>query len=134
MQIATLNEYYSKEQFPSIAVISPYQEQIRLLREQLKGYAEIAALGDRVAVNTIDSFQGQERDIVYISMARSNPRGEIGFLADVRRMNVAMTRAKQKLVIVGDSSTLGQAVFYKDFIAYAESVNGYHSAWEFMND
>jgi len=133
-QITTLNDYYSIEQFPSIAVISPYQEQIRLLREQLKGYAEIAALGDRVAVNTIDSFQGQERDIVYISMARSNPRGEIGFLADVRRMNVAMTRAKQKLVIVGDSSTLGQAAFYKDFIAYAESVNGYHSAWEFMND
>lgn len=133
-QIATLDEYYSKEQFPSIAVISPYQEQIRLLREQLKGYPEIAALGDRVAVNTIDSFQGQERDMVYISMARSNPRGEIGFLADVRRMNVAMTRAKQKLVIVGDSSTLGQANFYKDFIAYAESVNGYHSAWEFMND
>ncbi len=117
--------------FPSIAIISPYKEQIRLLQEQLLNHPDLAKFQSHIAVNTIDSFQGQERDVVYLSMTRSNTDGEIGFLADTRRMNVAMTRARKKLVVIGDSATLGSFPFYGDFIAYAEQVGGYQSAWDF---
>ena len=78
------------------------------------------------------SFQGQERDVVYISMTRSNADNTIGFLSEVRRMNVAMTRARKKLVVIGDSATLSGFPFYADFIAYAQDHNAYQSAWEFM--
>ena len=87
-----------------------------------------------LSVNTIDSFQGQERDMVLISMTRSNNEGIIGFLADVRRMNVAITRAKKKLVIVNDSSTIARLPFYADMIKYAESIGGYQSAWEYIDN
>lgn len=118
--------------FPSVAVISPYKQQIHLLKEQLAHNPDLQKFGDRISVNTIDSFQGQERDIVYISMTRSNSAGDIGFLSDIRRMNVAMTRARKKLVVIGDSATLGQLPFYADFISYAESLEAYQSAWEFI--
>ncbi|WP_370362839.1 AAA domain-containing protein [Mucilaginibacter flavidus] len=118
--------------FPTIAVISPYKEQIRVLQELLLSSEVLQAHADKISVNTIDSFQGQERDVVYISMTRSNTSGDIGFLADIRRMNVAITRAKKKLVIIGDSSTLGNFPFYADLIKYAEGAGGYKSAWEFM--
>ncbi len=123
---------YTPENFPSIAVISPYKQQLIILNEQLRHTPELHPYRHKIAVNTIDSFQGQERDIVYISMTRSNDQGEIGFLSDVRRMNVAMTRARKKLVIVGDSATLAGLPFYADFITYAESHNAYQSAWEWM--
>ncbi|MNL79346.1 hypothetical protein D3C87_2059290 [compost metagenome] len=71
--------------------------------------------------------------MVYISLTRSNADGTIGFLADTRRMNVAMTRARKKLVVIGDSATLSKSKFYADFIAYAENLNAYHSAWEYMD-
>jgi ATP-dependent RNA/DNA helicase IGHMBP2 len=119
-------------ELPSIAVISPYKQQIQQLKSQLNHFPDLLKYGDKISVNTIDSFQGQERDIVYISMTRSNTASEIGFLADVRRMNVAMTRARKKLVIIGDSATLAQLPFYADFIAYAEKLDAYHSAWEFV--
>ena len=112
----------------SIAVISPYREQIRLLKELFNHN------DPQLSVNTIDSFQGQERDMVVISMTRSNNEGAIGFLTDIRRMNVAMTRAKKKLVIIGDSSTIGRFPFYADMIKYAEEVGGYKSAWEFIGN
>lgn len=128
-----LIQHYGVESFPNIAVISPYKEQIRILKEQLLNYPELAVYGNKISVNTIDSFQGQERDVVYISMTRSNNEGDIGFLADIRRMNVAMTRARKKLVVIGDSATLGQLPFYADFIAYAERLGGYQSAWEYMD-
>jgi ATP-dependent RNA/DNA helicase IGHMBP2 len=124
---------YTFETFPTVAVISPYKEQIRILKELLLSSDILQPYADKISVNTIDSFQGQERDVVYISMVRSNTTGEIGFLSDIRRMNVAMTRARKKLVVIGDSSTLGNFPFYADFIAYAEGVNGYVSAWEYMN-
>jgi ATP-dependent RNA/DNA helicase IGHMBP2 len=110
----------------SVAVISPYREQIRILKDILPKDS------DNISVNTIDSFQGQERDMVIISMTRSNTDNEIGFLSDIRRMNVAMTRAKKKLVIIGDSSTLAGLPFYANLISYAESINGYQSAWEYL--
>lgn len=129
--VATLGEHYTIEAFPTIAVISPYKQQILLMKELLLNSAALQQYGERISVNTIDSFQGQERDLVYISMTRSNNEGIIGFLSDIRRMNVAMTRARKKLVVIGDSATLSRLPFYADFIDYAEENNAYQSAWEF---
>lgn len=127
-----LNAQGSSTAFPSVAIISPYKEQIKVLKELLLHSEELEPYTANISVNTIDSFQGQERDIVYISMTRSNAEGNIGFLADIRRMNVAMTRARKKLVVIGDSATLSRLAFYGDFIAYAEAKNGYQSAWEYL--
>ena len=85
-----------------------------------------------MTIQTIDGFQGQERDVMYISLVRSNTKSEIGFLTDYRRMNVAMTRARMKLVVVGDSGTIGNDKFYKAFLEYVEAEGTYRSAWEFM--
>lgn len=132
MLVDELQAYYNIENFPTIAVISPYRQQVHELKELLEHAPELMKYENKIAVNTIDSFQGQERDIVYISMTRSNIDGTIGFLSDIRRMNVAMTRARKKLVVIGDSSTLSQLPFYSGFISYAESIDAYKSAWEFM--
>ncbi|PWS29130.1 IGHMBP2 family helicase [Pedobacter yonginense] len=118
--------------FPTFAIISPYKQQIQILQRLVKEEEKLFPYQAYISVNTIDSFQGQERDVVYISLTRSNPEGSIGFLADTRRMNVAMTRAKKKLVVVGDGSTLSKSAFYANFIQYAENLGGYHSAWEFV--
>jgi superfamily I DNA and/or RNA helicase len=128
--VTELGGHYTLEKFPTIAVISPYKEQLYVLKEQLQHNPTLQPYAHKIAVNTIDSFQGQERDIVYISMTRSNTDGIIGFLSDTRRMNVAMTRARKKLVVIGDSATLSRHPFYANFIAYAEQHNAYKSAWE----
>jgi len=128
-----LNNYYEPANFPTIAIISPYKRQVDLLKEQLMHSPDLQVYGDAISVNTIDGFQGQERDIVYISMTRSNPDSKIGFLSEIRRMNVAITRARKKLVIIGDSATLSQLPFYAGFISYAEVNNAYQSAWEFVD-
>ena len=109
----------------SVGVISPYRGQIDILSELFNDEK-------MVTVNTIDSFQGQERDVIYLSLVRSNDRSEIGFLKDYRRMNVAMTRARMKLVVIGDSATLGNDSFYSDFLDFAEKLGAYRTAWEFM--
>lgn len=119
-------------EFPSIAIISPYKQQIAVLKEQWAHCPGLHPYAHKISINTIDSFQGQERDIVYISMTRSNTENKIGFLSDTRRMNVAMTRAKKKLVVIGDSATLSQLPFYAGFLSYAEEKGAYQSAWEFM--
>ncbi|SKA45755.1 DNA helicase, putative [Chitinophaga eiseniae] len=131
--VAALKAQPGNNTFPEIAIISPYKQQVYLLQEQLQHAAELQPHAASISVNTIDSFQGQERDVVYISMTRSNADNNIGFLSDIRRMNVAMTRARKKLVVVGDSATLSQLPFYAGFIAYAETQNAYQSAWEFMD-
>ena len=113
-------------------MISPYKQQVLELQQLVQHSGIEEQFLKKISVNTIDSFQGQERDIVYISMVRNNAEGEIGFLADIRRMNVAMTRAKKKLVVIGDSATLAQFDFYAKFIEYAENAGSYLSAWEFM--
>jgi ATP-dependent RNA/DNA helicase IGHMBP2 len=83
----------------------------------------------RLSVGTVDSFQGQERDIIAITLTRSNPQGEIGFLSDIRRMNVGMTRARRKLLLlVGDSSTLCRHPFFGELMAYLKGVVGYRTA------
>jgi ATP-dependent RNA/DNA helicase IGHMBP2 len=112
----------------TIGVISPYKSQVKLLNELLANFPP----APMVVANTVDGFQGQERNIIYISLVRSNENGEIGFLKDLRRMNVAMTRAKQKLVIVGDSATLSNHAFYQKLLDYADQIQGYKTAWEFM--
>ena len=85
-----------------------------------------------VACHTIDGFQGQERDWVLLSLVRDNDRGELGFLRDYRRMNVAMTRARLQLVVVGDSATVGNDAFYGAFLDYVERVGDYASAFTYM--
>jgi ATP-dependent RNA/DNA helicase IGHMBP2 len=105
-----------------IAVISPYGAQVRLLREQL----DVPGL----EIDSVDGFQGREKEAVVISLVRSNSNGEIGFLADIRRMNVAMTRARRKLLIVGDSATLGGHSFYLRFLEYCEGLGAYRTVWE----
>ena len=85
-----------------------------------------------IVVNSIDGFQGQEMDVVYISLVRSNSKNEIGFLKDYRRMNVAMTRAKKQLIVVGDSATIGNNNFYASFLAYCDANGGYKTAWEYI--
>ena len=128
--VTELSQTYTPANFPSIAIISPYKQQLAVLNEQLNHAPELQPYQASISVNTIDSFQGQERDIVYISMTRSNDRQEIGFLSEIRRMNVAMTRARKKLVVIGDSATLSSLPFYTEFITYAEGLNAYQSAWE----
>jgi superfamily I DNA and/or RNA helicase len=130
--ITALESRYSTENFPSMAIISPYRLQVQLLQELLPAITELKRHNDKITVNTIDSFQGQERDIVYIGMTRSNSDSRIGFLAEIRRMNVAMTRARKKLVVIGDSATLAQTPFYSGFIEFAERNHAWRSAWEFL--
>lgn len=130
--IETLSTHYKAGDFPSIAVISPYKQQVILLQDLMKDAEPLQQYAGRISINTIDSFQGQERDIVYISLTRSNTENKIGFLSDIRRMNVAITRARKKLIVIGDSSTLAQDPFYDNFIKYAMEKNAWLSAWEFM--
>jgi ATP-dependent RNA/DNA helicase IGHMBP2 len=113
-----------------IGIISPYKAQVLLLKELIEENVGLQPLLSQIAIDTVDSFQGRERDIIYIGMVRSNDRGEIGFLNDQRRMNVAMTRAKMKLVMIGDSATLGSSKFYNQLLDYVGSLNGYMSAYE----
>ena len=78
----------------------------------------------------MDGFQGREKEAVILSLVRSNAEGEVGFLADIRRINVAMTRARRKLLVIGDSATLANHPFYQSMLAYFESIGAYHSVWE----
>ncbi len=113
-------------------IISPYKAQVHYLRDHLLDYETLHKYQDNITIHTVDGFQGQERDIIGISLVRSNDSGEIGFLADTRRMNVAMTRAKKKLVMVGDSATLGSHRFYKSFLKFMEHEANYTTAWEYI--
>jgi ATP-dependent RNA/DNA helicase IGHMBP2 len=133
LYVEQLNGVYTPDNFPTIGIISPYQQQIKTLKDLITGSPVLEAHNKSITVNTIDSFQGQERDIIYISLTRSNTERNIGFLADIRRMNVAMTRAKKKLVVIGDGVTLSRLPFYSDFISYADEKQTYHSAWEFVD-
>ena len=105
------------------AFISPYAGQVMLAKEMLP---------DNVRISTIDSFQGQEQENILISLVRSNEDNHIGFLSDYRRMNVAITRAKEQLFIIGDSATLGNDKFYKSLLEYIETNGSYRSVWELM--
>jgi len=115
----------------SIGVISPYSEQVKFLRASTEDDEVFRDMD--ITVNSIDGFQGQEKDVIYISLVRSNSDGEIGFLADERRLNVAMTRARKKLVIIGDLSTLSVSKLFSDLADHVEAEGSYRSAWEYMD-
>lgn len=108
-----------------VAVISPYDAQVQRLRQLLSAEVERG-----VEVDTVDGFQGREKEAVVVSLVRSNDSGEVGFLADVRRMNVALTRARSKLVVVGDGATVARHPFYERFLRHAEATGAWRSAWE----
>jgi superfamily I DNA and/or RNA helicase len=105
-----------------IAVITPYAAQARLLREMITA--------EGLEIDTVDGFQGREKEVIVISLVRSNPAGEVGFLSDVRRMNVALTRARRKLIVIGDSATLASHPFYARWLEYIEARGAYRSVWE----
>ncbi len=108
-----------------IGIISPYSAQVQYLKSQIKTAVH-------TEIDTIDSFQGREKDVIFISLVRSNNNHEIGFLADTRRMNVALTRAKKHLVVIGDSATITAHSFYHAFLEYIYSIDAYQSAWEWI--
>ena len=119
-----------KMSLPTIALISPYREQVEQMRSEVANDPLLSQLD--IVVHTIDGFQGQERDWVLLSLVRSNGNGELGFLKDYRRMNVAMTRARLQLVVVGDSATIGNDPFYGAFLDYVEQHGDYVSAFNYM--
>lgn len=124
-------QHKSKYTDKQIGVISPYSAQVKYLMTNIETDDEFRAFD--IEVNSIDGFQGQEKDVVYISLVRSNDNGEIGFLQDYRRLNVAMTRAKSKLIIIGDSATISQHKLFMDMINYVESFGHYESAYQYMH-
>ena len=127
LTISTLKDYLDKvgkqrflDEQVDVGVISPYRAQVQYLRSLIKATPELKPFRRAITVNTVDGFQGQERDIVLISLVRSNAAGDIGFLKDLRRMNVAITRARMKVIILGDVKTLTRHPFYKRLWDYVE--------------
>ena len=127
--LKVLEEYFTKigkqrilDEQIDVGVISPYRAQVQYLRRLIKKREFFKPYRRLITVNTVDGFQGQERDIILISMVRSNAEGQIGFLRDLRRMNVAITRARMKLIILGDAATLTRHPFYKKLYEYIESL------------
>lgn len=114
----------------SIGIITPYAEQVRYIRREIAEDADLKAMD--IDIDSIDGFQGQEKDIIYLSLVRSNEKGIIGFLKDERRLNVGLTRAKKKLIIVGDSATLSGNDTYVSFLDHVDKTGVYKSAWEYM--
>jgi superfamily I DNA and/or RNA helicase len=114
-----------------VAVISPYREQVERLKMDCSGLEKSFSGKVKIRCGTVDGFQGQEADVVYISLVRSNERSEIGFLRDIRRMNVAVTRAKMRLVLIGDSATISGFGFYNELLDFLGRSALYQSAWEF---
>jgi ATP-dependent RNA/DNA helicase IGHMBP2 len=123
------SNFYSKDNNLSFGILSPYKAQVNFLEEL---FSKNESLLRSIEINTIDSFQGREKDCILISLTRSNDSSEIGFLSDLKRMNVAMTRAKKELVIIGNSETLASNNFFSKLIEYINNLGGYHSVWEYL--
>ena len=130
LSVNQLKEYITRigrtrflEERIDVGLISPYKAQVQYLRLLLKRDAFFKPFRPLITVNTVDGFQGQERDVILISLVRANEEGQIGFLNDLRRMNVAITRARMKLIILGDASTLTKHAFYKKLYEYIQGLN-----------
>ena len=123
-----LNEWVEEQ--ISVGIITPYRAQVNHLQKLVDGSATLDSLHKLLSLNTVDAFQGQERDVIVISLVRSNGKGEVGFLGDIRRTNVAMTRARKKLIVIGDSATLGSHPFYLELIDFVQQKGFYKSAFE----
>jgi superfamily I DNA and/or RNA helicase len=117
----------------SLGIITPYRAQVDRLVDSVHGEVSLQPIQRLITINTVDAFQGQERDVIVISFVRSNDKGEIGFLGDIRRTNVAMTRAKKKLMMFGDSATLGGHPFYATLLDFVQEGGFYKSAFELVN-
>jgi ATP-dependent RNA/DNA helicase IGHMBP2 len=109
-----------------IGVVTPYNAQVQLLRERL-------ARHDGLEVSTVDGFQGREKEAIVLSLVRSNSDGQVGFLADARRLNVAVTRARRHVCVVGDSATLAHDAFLAGLVEYCQINGEYRSAWEYRD-
>ena len=127
LTLQTLQQYFDRigrdrilEERIDVGIISPYKGQIRLLRHLIRKDRYWRPFRSLITINTVDGFQGQERDVIVISLVRSNAEGNIGFLHDLRRMNVAITRARMKLILIGDRSTLCRIPFYKRLLSFCE--------------
>jgi ATP-dependent RNA/DNA helicase IGHMBP2 len=114
----------------TMGIITPYRAQVDYLHHLAESSPLLEPLHKLVTINTVDAFQGQERDVIAISFVRSNAKGEVGFLGDIRRTNVAMTRAKKKLIMIGDSATLGSHPFYIKLLEYVQGKEFYRSVFE----
>lgn len=132
LTLLTLAKYFTKigkqrvlEERIDVGIISPYRAQVQYLKKLIKKYEFFKPYRRLISVNTVDGFQGQERDVILISLVRSNDEGQIGFLKDLRRMNVAMTRARMKLIILGNKDTMTKHPFYKKLWEYVEAINNY---------
>ena len=130
LTLLTLAEYFTKigkqrvlRESIDVGIISPYRAQVQYLKKLIKKYEFFKPYRRLISVNTVDGFQGQERDVILISLVRSNDEGQIGFLKDLRRMNVAMTRARMKLIILGNKDTMTEHPFYKKLWEYVEAIN-----------
>ena len=129
LTLLVLEQYFQKigkqrilDERLDVGVISPYRAQVQYLRRLFKKKEFFKPYRSLISVNTVDGFQGQERDIILISLVRANDEGQIGFLRDLRRMNVAITRARMKLIILGDASTMTRHPFYKRLYDYIEAL------------
>ena len=129
LTLLTLAEYFTKigkqrvlNDSIDVGIISPYRAQVQYLKRLIKKYEFFKPYRRLISVNTVDGFQGQERDVILISLVRSNDEGQIGFLKDLRRMNVAMTRARMKLIILGNKDTMTQHPFYQKLWEYVEAI------------
>ena len=118
------------EQKISMGIITPYRAQVDHLLKLAESSHALEPLHKLITINTVDAFQGQERDVIAISFVRSNEKAEVGFLGDIRRTNVAMTRARKKLIMIGDSATLGSHPFYVELLEYVQGLEYYRSAFE----
>lgn len=130
--VKRIEEIFTELPLESVGVVSPYKQHLRFLEGYIDSSEFLSKHRKNISINTIDSYQGQERDAIFISLVRSNTDGEIGFLSDIRRMNVAMTRARKLLVVVGDSATIGSHPFYEKFITHTQNTDAYKSAWEYI--
>ena len=129
LTLLTLAEYFTKigkqrvlADSIDVGIISPYRAQVQYLKRLIKKYDFFKPYRRLISVNTVDGFQGQERDVILISLVRSNDEGQIGFLKDLRRMNVAMTRARMKLIILGNKDTMTRHPFYQKLWEYVEGI------------
>ena len=129
LTLLALENYFNKigkervlDERIDVGIISPYRTQVQYLRRQIKQKEFFKPYRSLISVNTVDGFQGQERDVVMISLVRANDEGQIGFLRDLRRMNVAITRARMKIIILGDASTMTRHPFYKKLYEYIEAL------------
>ena len=130
LTMQTLHDYFERigkqrilDERLDVGIISPYRAQVQYLRRLIRHDDFFKPFRNAITVNTVDGFQGQERDIIVISLVRANEEGQIGFLRDLRRMNVAITRARMKLIILGDSDTLTRHPFYRKLYQYIQQLS-----------